>query len=407
MLDVEQAVRDSFGRLVAILASRGRDIAAAEDALADAVLAALQRWPESGIPLAPEAWLVAVARRRLADRLRKHAADAALERSLVLLSVLAEETDPMAPHYPDERLKLMFVCAHPAIDAAIRAPLMLQAVLGLDAGRIGAAFLVPAATMGQRLVRAKAKIRDAGIPFSVPERSELPARLASVLEAVYAAYGSGWDEVAGGEDGGTSSLASEAIWLGQVLMRLLPDEPEAMGLVALMLYCEARRGARRDRDGRYVPLSEQDTELWSHDMLGEAERLLGRAARQRAPGRFQIEAAIQSALTGSRLTGQPGAAVIALLHEELWRIAPRIGAAVARAVAVADAAGPDAGLALLGEIASDRTMAYQPFHAAKAELLARAGRNDEAFAAYGRAIALATDPAVSAFLDARRRRLVS
>ncbi len=407
MQGVEQAVRDSFGRLVAILASRGRDIAAAEDALADAVVAALRGWPESGVPDAPEAWLVAVARRRLADRLRKRSADAALERSLVLLTALAEETDPMAPHYPDERLKLMFVCAHPAIDAAIRAPLMLQAVLGLDAGRIGAAFLVPAATMGQRLVRAKAKIRDAGIPFAVPERTELPERLASVLEAIYAAYGSGWDEVTGGEDGGASSLASEAIWLGQVLTRLLPDEPEAMGLVALMLHCEARRAARRDRDARYVPLSEQDTALWSRDLLGDAERMLARAAALRSPGRFQIEAAIQSALTGSRLTGRPGAAVIALLHEELWRIAPRIGIAVARAIAVADATGPEAGLVLLAELAPERVAAYQPFHAAAAELLARAGRNDEAFIAYGRAIALATDPAVGAFLEARQRRLVS
>ena len=407
MQPVEQAVRDSFGRLVAILASRGRDIAAAEDALADAVVAALQRWPESGIPDAPEAWLVAVARRRLADRLRKRTADTALERSLLLLSALAEETDPMTPHYPDERLALMFVCAHPAIDVAVRAPLMLQAVLGLDAARIGAAFLVPAATMGQRLVRAKAKIRDAGIPFAVPERTELPARLASVIEAVYAAYGSGWDEIAGGEDEGASSLATEAIWLGRVLAALMPDEAEALGLLALMLHCEARRPARRASEGRYVPLSEQDTGLWSEPMRREAELVLGRAAALKAPGRFQIEAAIQSALTGARLCGRPGAEVIALLHDELWRRAPRIGIAVARAVAVADARGADAGLALLGEITSERVAAYQPYHAARAELLARADRAGEALDAYREAIALAADPATRAYLEARARRLVS
>ncbi|HWJ72065.1 MAG TPA: DUF6596 domain-containing protein [Kaistia sp.] len=407
MQSVEEAVRDSFGRLVAILASRGRDIAAAEDALGDAVVAALRRWPESGVPDAPEAWLVAVARRRLTDRLRKRTADAALERSLLLLSALAEETDPMAPHYPDERLKLMFVCAHPAIDEAIRAPLMLQTVLGLDASRIGAAFLVPAATMGQRLVRAKAKIRDAGIPFAVPERTELPARLASVIEAVYAAYGSGWDEIAGGGDARAASLSTEAIWLGRVLAALMPDDAEPLGLLALMLYCEARRPARRAPDGRYVPLSEQDTALWSREMLAEAERMLGRAAALHAPGRFQIEAAIQSALTGTRLIGRPDAAMIALLHEELWRRAPRIGVAVARAVAVADADGATAGLVLLAEIEPERVAGYQPYHAAHAELLAQAGRVDEAVEAFRNAIALADDPAIRAYLEERARRLVS
>ncbi|MBZ9934946.1 RNA polymerase subunit sigma-70 [Mesorhizobium sp. BR1-1-16] len=407
MQPVEQAVRDSFGRLVAILASRGRDIAAAEDALADAVVAALQRWPESGVPDAPEAWLVAVARRRITDRLRKRTADAALERSLLLLSALAEETDPMAPHYPDERLKLMFVCAHPAIDEAIRAPLMLQTVLGLDASRIGAAFLVPAATMGQRLVRAKAKIRDAGIPFAVPERTELPARLASVIEAVYAAYGSGWDEIAGGAGARAPSLATEAIWLGRVLAALMPGDAEPLGLLALMLYCEARRPARRAPDGRYVPLSEQDTALWSREMLAEAELMLGRAAALDTPGRFQIEAAIQSALTGMRLIGRPDAAMIALLHEELWRRAPRIGVAVARAVAVADAEGATAGLALLAELEPERVAGYQPYHAAHAELLAQAGRVDEAVEAFRSAIALAEDPAIRAYLDERARRLVS
>ncbi len=413
MQRVEEAVRDSFGCLVAILASRGRDIAAAEDALADAVVAALHSWPDSGVPDAPEAWLVAVARRRLADRLRKRSADAALERSLTLLTALADETDPMMPHYPDERLKLMFVCAHPAIDEAIRAPLMLQTVLGLDAARIATAFLVPAATMGQRLVRAKAKIRDAGIPFAVPERVELPARLASVLEAIYAAYGSGWDEVAGGDgtEGSevvsSSTLADEAIWLGRVLTALLPGEAEAQGLLALMLHCEARRPARRSEGGRYVPLSEQDTGRWSLATLREAEETLAKAAALQAPGRFQIEAAIQSALASARLQGAPDARVIALLHDELWRRAPRIGVAVARAVAVADAEGAAAGLDLLAAIEPERVAAYQPFHAAEAELLARAGRRGEALAAYARAAALSGDPAIAAYLEERRRRLIS
>ncbi|WP_073051302.1 RNA polymerase sigma factor [Kaistia soli] len=395
----------SFGRLVAILASRGRDIAAAEDALADAVLAALERWPESGVPAAPEAWLVAVARRRLTDRFRKTAADAALEQSLAILSDLAAADGPESPHFPDERLQLMFVCAHPAIDPGIRAPLMLQTVLGLDAARIAGAFLVSAPTMGQRLVRAKAKIRDAGIPFIVPEPPDLPERLASVLEAIYAAYGSGWDEFEGIDAGG--GLAGEAIWLGRVLASLMPADAEAHGLLALMLYCEARRRARRDAKGHYVPLSDQDTTLWSQPMLREAEARLRQAAALGAPGRFQIEAAIQSAHAGARLVGAPDAHVIARLHERLWQLAPRVGVAVARAVAVADAEGPEAGLSLLDEIDPGRVAAYQPFHAARAALLRRAGRGDEALAAYATAIALATDPAVGAYLEQQRRLILS
>ncbi len=406
MRPVEQAVRESFGRLVAILASRGRDLAAAEDALADAVLAALERWPADGVPERPEAWLVAVARRRLVDRVRRSKADATLERSLSILAELLidEPTDGAA--FPDERLRLLFVCAHPAIEETIRAPLMLQAVLGLDAARIAAAFLVPAATMGQRLVRAKAKIRDAGIPFAIPEARELPERVESVLEAIYAAFGSGWDDVSGGSET-SGSLAEEAIWLGRVLTRLMPGEAEPLGLLALMLHSKARRPARRDSAGRYVPFSEQETGLWQRAMIAEAEATLARAAALQRPGRFQIEAAIQSAQAGARLTGEPGPEVIALLHEALWIRAPRIGVAVARAVAVADARGAEAGLALLDELPGGPVAAYQPYHAARAEMLARIGRAEEAFAAYAAAIALTGDSAVRDHLADRQRRLLS
>lgn len=406
MRPVEQAVRESFGRLVAILASRGRDLAAAEDALADAVLAALERWPADGVPERPEAWLVAVARRRLVDRVRRSKADATLERSLSILAELLidEPTDGAA--FPDERLRLLFVCAHPAIEKTIRAPLMLQAVLGLDAARIAAAFLVPAATMGQRLVRAKAKIRDAGIPFVIPEARELPERVESVLEAIYAAFGSGWDDVSGGSET-SGSLAEEAIWLGRVLTRLMPGEAEPLGLLALMLHSEARRPARRDSAGRYVPFSEQEKGLWQRAMIAEAEATLARAAALQRPGRFQIEAAIQSAQVGARLTGSPGPDVIALLHEALWARAPRIGVAVARAVAVADARGAEAGLALLDELPVGPVAAYQPYHAARAEMLARIGRAQEAFAAYAAAIALTGDGAIRDHLADRQRRLLS
>jgi len=406
MRPVEQAVRESFGRLVAILASRGRDLAAAEDALADAVLAALERWPADGVPDRPEAWLVAVSRRRLADRVRRSKADAGLERSLSILAELLVDEPTEGAAFPDERLRLLFVCAHPAIEETIRAPLMLQAVLGLDAARIAAAFLVPAATMGQRLVRAKAKIRDAGIPFAIPEARELPERVESVLEAIYAAFGSGWDDISGGSEK-SGSLAEEAIWLGRVLTRLMPGEAEPLGLLALMLHSEARRPARRDSAGRYVPFLEQETGLWQRAMIADAEATLARAAALHKPGRFQIEAAIQSAQVGARLTGSPGPDVIALLHEALWIRAPRIGVAVARAVAVGDARGAEAGLALLAELPSGPVAAYQPYHAARAELLARAGRADEAFAAYAAAIALTGDGAVRDHLADRQRRLVS
>lgn len=407
MRPVEQAVRESFGRLVAILASRGRDLAAAEDALADAVLAALERWPADGVPDRPEAWLVAVARRRLADRFRRSKTDAALERSLAILAELSIDEPADGAAFPDERLRLLFVCAHPAIEETIRAPLMLQTVLVLDAARIAAAFLVPASTMGQRLVRAKAKIRDAGVPFAIPEASELPERVQSVLEAIYAAFGSGWDDIAVDGPDRAGSLAEEAIWLGRVLTRLMPDEPEALGLLALMLHSEARRPARRDTSGRYVPFSEQETSLWQAAMIAEAEATLRRAAAMHRPGRFQLEAAIQSAQVGARLTGSPGPDVIALLHEALWARAPRIGVAVARAVAVADATGAEAGLALLEELPGDHVAGYQPYHAARADLLARAGRAEEAFAAFSTAIALTGDGAVRDHLADRQRRLLS
>ena len=288
---VEQAARDSYGRLLAFLAARSRDVAAAEDALADAFLAALKTWPQSGVPERPEGWLLTAARRRLIDALR-HArvqADA-----IPTLQTAAEEARDLTSSegvFPDERLKLLFICAHPAIDSAARTPLMLQTVLGLDAGRIASAFLLRPSAMGQRLTRAKAKIRDARIAFEVPVARELPARLDAVLEAIYAAYGSGWDDVAGA-DARRKGLAAEAMGLGRLLLHLLPAEPEAMGLMALMLHCEARRDARRTSDGVYVPLSEQDVAQWSRPMIEEAEQLLMAAEKAGRIGRFQLEAAV-------------------------------------------------------------------------------------------------------------------
>ena len=294
----------------------GGDVARAEDALGDALLAALETWPRTGVPDNPEAWLLTAARRRLVDGARHAGVAAAAEAGLNVM--LEERADASPAALPDERLALLFVCAHPAIDEAARTPLMLQAVLGLDAARIASAFLVAPATMSQRLVRVKARIREAGIRFEMPAPGELAARLDAVLEAIYAAYGSGWEDVAGA-DPRRHGLAEEAIWLGRLLARLLPDAPEAAGLLALMVHCEARRPARRDAAGRYVPLSEQDVTRWTRPLMEEGERVLAQAARANAPGRFQLEAAIQSAHAQRALAGTTDWEAIALLYEGLLR----------------------------------------------------------------------------------------
>jgi RNA polymerase sigma-70 factor (ECF subfamily) len=294
----------------------------------------------------------------------------------------------------------MFVCAHPAIDPTVHTPLMLQTVLGLDAATIARAFLVLPATLGQRLVRAKAKIRDTGVAFEVPDGPELPRRLDAVLGAIYTAYGSGWEDAAGA-DANARGLAEEAIWLASVLVRRLPEEPEARGLLALMLHCEARRPARRTSDGRYVPLSEQDTGLWSGELTGAAERELTVAARHARPGRFQLEAAIQSVHAERARTGVTDWGAITTFYDHLVRLAPTLGARVGRAAAAAEARGPEAGLALLDGIDPAAVAGYQPYWAVRAHLSERAGR-PEARAAFGRAIELAEDEAVRQFLRDRR-----
>ena len=269
---IERVARESYGRLVAYLSVHTHDLAAAEDALSEALLKALTAWPRDGVPQNPEAWLLTTARHSLIDFFRHQRVASASEPDVLLLTQNSAEAT-LETNFPDERLKLLFVCAHPAIDPAMHTPLMLQTVLGLDAVRIAGAFLVSPKTMGQRLVRAKTKIRDGGIRFEVPEQRQLPQRLDAVLEAIYAAFGIGWDDMAGVDQWGRD-LTEEAIWLARVLLQLMPNEAEVCGLLALMLHCEARRAARRARDGRYVPLSEQDPKLWSHPLIEEAERHL-------------------------------------------------------------------------------------------------------------------------------------
>jgi len=402
----ELAARQSFGKLVAWLTARCGDVAAAEDALGDAFLAALRRWPVEGVPRAPEAWLLVVARRRLIDRVRR---SQTLERLLPELDAAAPGMDPdtdtpeppMA--FPDERLRLLFLCAHPAIDPGIQAPLMLQTVLGLNASRIAAAFLVAPATMGQRLVRAKAKIRDAGIPFVLPDVEDLPARSAAVLQAIYAAYTSGWDGRGDGDGGRDRGLTQEAVLLARLCADLLPEEPEAGGLLALLLHCEARQGARRAADGSYVPLMEQEPALWDGALIAEAEAQLTQASRAARPGRFQLEAAIQSLHAHRAVSGTLDWPALLGLYDGLLALAPSAGARVSRIAVLAELAGPAAALAELDALAAAEPALreHQPWWALRAHLLQRSGRAGEAQQAYRRAIDLADDPAVRAFLRQR------
>lgn len=390
---VDAVVRQSYSRLVAYLAARSQDVAAAEDALGDALVAALKRWPDEGIPRQPEAWLLHVARNRLIDGARRAQVR---DESRELLQVATESVEAALDSsgcFPDERLKLLFVCAHPAIDPAARTPLMLQVVLGIDAARIASAFLVSPAAMGQRLVRAKNKIREAGIPFRAPDPPEWNERLSFVLDAIYAAYTSGWDSVAE-PDSTQHPLAADAIWLGRMLLELIPEEPEALGLLALMLYCEARRGARFAEDGRFIPLNEQDPARWSRPMIEEAERLLRKASERKAIGRYQLEAAIQSIHCNRPSGGQIDWEEILLLYEGLVHVAPGIGSVVGRAVALAQTGDVHAALAALDAIPAERVTSYQPYWASRAHVNFLLGRKTEAREAFLRAVGLTDDNAL-------------
>jgi RNA polymerase sigma-70 factor, ECF subfamily len=403
----EAVARRSYGKLVAFLAARTGDVAAAEDALSEAFAAALTDWPAREIPASPEAWLMAVARRRMIDAARRRRSGQDAAGHLRLMAEELEAVDASHSDIPDDRLALMFACAHPSIDPGIRAPLILQTILGFDAATIASAFLMSPATMGQRLVRAKNKIRQAGIPFRVPERADLRERLDSVLEAIYAAFAEGWSDPAGTEFR-RRNLAEEGIWLGRLVTSLLPDEPEALGLLALMLHAEARRGARRNARGEYVPLADQDPALWNAQLIEEAEALLYRASAMGVIGRFQLEAAVQSAHVVRRRTGASDWVAIERLYDALAAITGSPVVAINRAIAVAETRGAAAGLAALDALADDpRLSDYQPYWAARAGLLARTRELNAADAAYQRAIGLESDPAVRRFLQQRRSDLVS
>jgi predicted RNA polymerase sigma factor len=397
----DAVARRSYGKLVAFLAARTRDVAAAEDALSEAFASALADWPRNGCPSNPEAWLLTVARRKAIDMhrgLRRH------ELAADELRVMAEGLDAAvsAAEIPDQRLALMFACAHPAIDAGIRAPLILQVILGLDAKAIASAFLMSPAAMGKRLVRAKDKMRHAGVPFRVPEREELAGRLDTVLDAIYAAFAEGWTDPVG-TDVVHRDLTEEAFFLARIATELLPEEPEAFGLLAFMLHAEARRRARRDANGDYVPLAEQDSALWDSQMIFEAEELLRRASSHSSIGRYQLEAALQSAHVYRCRTGYANWADVVKLYDALLALTASPVVAINRALAIAELHGASAGLEAIPDIAADARLAeYQPYWAARAELLSKTSAQNEAHSAYGMAIGLERDDAVRRFLQRRQ-----
>jgi predicted RNA polymerase sigma factor len=395
------AERESFSRLVAYLAAITRDAALAEELIGDALGTALETWPHLGSPRDPTAWLLKAAQRRFVDLLRHQRVEARVATDLAdwfARNALSVESEMIAAEdIPDKRLELLFVCAHPAIDEAVRAPLMLQVVFGFDAGRVGALFLTAAKTMGQRLTRAKLKIREAGISYRVPEPDELAPRTAVVLDALYAAY----TAVAHTSHRSEHGVLEDVLWLVRLVVDLLPHDAEAKGLLALLLHIEARRPSAAQE--RFVPLSERDAREWCLSKIDAADELLGFAASQHEFGRYQLEAAIQSAHNArARGLDVPWSEVL-LLYRELNEGWPSLGAAVARAAATLQSGDAGAALALLDEVARSIPQhgQYQPYWATRAAVLRELQRQEDAETAYRRAAALTEDSDLREFLLAK------
>lgn len=392
---IEQEARAAYGRLVALLAARSGDLAGAEDALAEALLAALERWPIDGVPTHPQAWLLTVARRRSIDRSRRRAHADSAQAELVRMQDEAEASMNEERPFPDARLGLMLACAHPAVDTAARTPLMLQTVLGLSAERMAPAFLTSPAAMTKRLVRAKAKLAAAGVRFTLPGPEALAERMDPVLDAVYAAFTLSRDS------GGDRALEDEALWLARLLNELAVGEPEAAGLLALMLFVSSRKTSTAE----FKPLSQQQPADWDSVRIAEAESLLRAAGRLGRPGRFQLEAAIQAVHADRRRTMRTDWAAILMLYDGLVLIAPTIGAEVARAAALAQSGDPAAALSALDKLDAARVAAHQPYWATRAYALGASGQREAAADAYLRAAGLTEHHAIRAWLLEERATL--
>ncbi len=398
----QNVARENYGKLIAILAKRTRDVALAEDLLAEAFAAALETWPRSGVPINPEAWLITVAKRKFLDGLRQAKVQGGSTQHLQLLKEELEDMAAQTHHFEDDRLALMFACAHPAIDPAIRSPLILQTVLGMTAEQIASSYLIPAATMGQRLARAKAKIKLAGIPFQVPAADEFAGRFEAVLDAIYAMFDHAWSHY----DAAGKGLAEEALWFASLLIELQPDQSESLGLSALILYLHARLRARRDAQGNFIPLADQDVNLWNNEMIDQAEHLLRRASAMNKIGRFQLEAAIQSVHTTRRFTAATDWKAISKLYQVLYEITGSAVVQLNLAYAIGEDEGWDMGLAALPELAAFPELAnYQPYFAVRAALREKCGQAREALEDYDRAIQFETDQTVINFLAQKCYRL--
>ena len=395
---VEHAAREAYGRLVAMLAWQWRDLASAEDALSEAFATALARWPTEGIPKSPQAWLLTVARRELLQAARH--ARVAHDPAVQVLLAVGDDTPQDDARFPDERLKLMFVCAHPSLPAAMHAPLMLQAVLGLEAAQIANAFLVTPAAMAQRLVRAKARIKTDGLRFEDPAASDLPERIAPILEGIYAAYTIGSNAAAPLADEG-AQLRPEAEFLARLVVSLLPDSAEARGLLALMLFCEARRGTQFDAQGRFVPLLDQDTAAWNDGLIREAEVCLWQAARLQQLGPLQLEAAVHSAHCQRAVTGSVPWEGIVSLYEALTSHYPSTGATIGHAAALGFAGHAPEGLRLLDSMPAAAIEGHQPYWVTRAHLLGVCGEPAQRHVALQRAAGLTQSPRVRDYLLAQ------